>query len=500
METTESKFGEYVRRIQHFQEALSLMAWDLRTGAPKNGVEARAEAIGTLSDEVFALVTSERMGEFLTDLESRFDGLDSKTAALVRECRREFDRYRKIPRDRYRAFVVLTARAESVWEEARDRDDFALFRPYLEEIVAMTREFAEYWGYEKEPYDALLDPYEPGVRTADIDPLFAELKAETVRLVEAIADSGHRPNAAALIRPVTRETQREVCRWALETIGYDFSGGRLDDTAHPFQITLNPGDVRVTTRYDERDIRTALFSVLHEGGHALYEQGIDKELAGTPLYAGASLGIHESQSRFWENVVGRSRAFWQRYYGELRDRLGGGWDDVDLETFYAGINDIRPSLIRTEADEVTYNLHIFLRYDLERALVSGALAVRDLPGAWREKSRELLGIEPSRDAEGVLQDVHWASGSFGYFPTYTLGNVYAAQFREALDRDLGGLDPVLAAGDLARVRGWLRERVHRPGKQLAPLDVLARATGVDHPAAEPLVRYWRGKFVPLYRL
>ncbi|CAB3391484.1 carboxypeptidase M32 [Kyrpidia spormannii] len=500
MTKIQSQFEDYVRRIQHFQEALSLMAWDLRTGAPKKGVEARAEAIGTLSDEVFGLMTSSRMGEFLEALEARAHGLDGRTAALVRECRREYDRNRRIPRERYRAFVVLTAKAESAWEDARNRNDFALLQPYLEEIVAMTREFAGYWGYEKDPYDPLLDLYEPGVRTAEIDPLFATLRKATVALVGEIAESGRRPDPGVFARPVPVETQQRICRWALKTIGYDFDRGRLDETAHPFQITLNAGDVRVTTKYVVEDFRSALFSAFHEGGHALYEQGIDPDLAGTPLYAGASLGVHESQSRFWENVVGRSRAFWEHYYGELTKRLGPAWNDLDIETFYAGINDVRPSPIRTEADEVTYNLHILLRYELERALISGDLKVADLPEAWREKTRALLGFEPNRDADGVLQDVHWASGSFGYFPTYTLGNVYAAQFWEAMDRDLGGFDRRLAEGDVAAVREWLREKVHRPGRELQPHEVLKRATGTDRPAAEPLLRYWREKFGPLYGL
>ncbi|MBX6395491.1 MAG: carboxypeptidase M32 [Alicyclobacillaceae bacterium] len=500
LEEKKTEFYQYVRRMQHYQEALSLMAWDLRTGAPKKGVEGRAEAIGTLSEDVFALATSDQMEDFLTFLESRPQELDEKTAALVRECRREFDRYRKIPRDRYRDFVVLTTRAESVWEEAKAKDDFSLFRPYLEQIVAMTREFVEYWGYEQDPYDPLLDQYEPGVRTADIDPLFHQLREETVRLTMAIAGSGRRPDLSVLRRPVPVERQRKICRWALETIGFDFSAGRLDETVHPFEISLNPGDVRVTTKYEENDVRTALFSVLHEGGHALYEQGIDPDLAGTPLFNGASLGIHESQSRFWENFVGRSRAFWDRYYGELQRQLGADWEAVDPDTFYGGINDVAPSFIRTEADEVTYNLHIFLRYELERSLIGGSLEVRDLPEAWREKSRELLGIVPERDVEGVLQDVHWASGSFGYFPTYTLGNVYAAQFWEAIQREVGDWEQLLRKGELGTIRQWLRDRIHRHGKRLTPMEILAQATGEPRPSADPLIRYWRKKFEPLYNL
>lgn len=492
-----SQFYAYVARMQHYREALALMAWDLRTGAPPKGVSARAEAVGTLSEDVFAMAVSERMEEFLGELEPVREQLDERTRALVRECRREFDRNRKIPRERYREFVVLTTRAESVWEEAKAKGDFLLFRPYLEQIVTFLREFVEYWGYEEDPYDALLDSYEPGVRTRDIDPLFRRLREETVRLVGEIAGTGRRPDTSAFLRSVPPDRQRELCRWILEVIGFDFEGGRLDETVHPFEISLNPGDVRVTTRYEPGDVRTALFGVLHEGGHALYEQGIDPDLAGTPLWTGASMGIHESQSRFWENLVGRSLSFWERYFGELRHRLGPEWAELTLEQFYAGINDVAPSLIRTEADEVTYNLHIFLRYDLERALIAGSLEVRDLPEAWREQSRALLGVVPEGDAEGVLQDVHWASGSFGYFPTYTLGNLYAAQLREAIARDLGDWDGLLREGELGAVLRWLRDRIHRYGKLFDPLDLLRRATG-EEPSAEPLVRYLRNKYGPLY--
>ncbi|MBX5436935.1 MAG: carboxypeptidase M32 [Alicyclobacillaceae bacterium] len=487
--------------MQHYHEAISLMHWDLRTGAPRKGVELRSEAIGTLAGELFELATSPQLGEMLEALsdDSVFPALDRITQAAVREVRREYERNRKIPADRHRAFVVLTAKAQTVWEEAKAASDFSLLRPYLEEIVAMTSEFIDCWGYGEHRYDTLLDMYEPGVTVRLLDDIFGRLREDTVALVQAIVASGRRVDTTPLQRYFDPARQRQFSRLLLERMGYDFEAGRLDETAHPFESAINRYDVRVTTKFLPHDVRSAIFSTIHEGGHALYEQGISPDLIDTPLCNGTSYGIHESQSRFWENFIGRSREFWEFNYADLLRLFPAELADVSLDHFHRAVNHVEPSLIRIEADEVTYNLHIMIRYELEKALVAGDLKVADLPGVWREKMREYLGVEPATDAEGVLQDVHWSGGDFGYFPSYALGNVYAAQFRSALARDIPDFMEQVRRGELQAIKAWLNDRIHRHGKLLKPKEIIRQVTGEDVNAVH-LVAYFREKFEPLYGL
>jgi carboxypeptidase Taq len=496
---TVRRFREYVRTITHYQEALNLMAWDLRTGAPKKGVPLRAEAIGTLSSEVFRMSTSDEMGQYLDTLEdpSVFPRLDSVTQATVRVLRKEFERSRRIPPDQHRAFVVLVSQAESAWEDAKQSADFASFRPYLEQIVEFQKEFAEAWGYTGHRYDALLDKYEPGTTVAQLDPLFEAIGRDTVQLLQAIVNSGRRPAWQASGRRFEVVKQRELSLYMLRAMGYDFDAGRLDETVHPFQSTINRYDTRVTTRFVEDDLFSSLFGTIHEGGHALYEQGISTDLIGTPLCTGASMGIHESQSRFWENMVGRSRAFWEHHYPTLLRIFPTQFADVSLEDFYRAINDVQPSLIRIDADEVTYNLHIIVRYELEKALIAGDLKVADLPGAWNEKMKAYLGIVPRHDGEGVLQDVHWAGGDFGYFPSYALGNLYAAQFLEAMERQVPDWKDELRTGRVDAILEWQREHIHRYGRMLEPADIVLRATGRPLESG-PWMRYLRTKYGALY--
>jgi carboxypeptidase Taq len=502
VETWLDEFRQYVKKMVHFQEALSLMFWDLRTGAPKKGVAGRAEAIGTLSTEVFKMATSPQMEEYLNALSAPeiYEQLDRVTQVMVRECRKEWERNRKIPQDRYQEYVILTSQAESVWEEAKHTSDFDMFRPYLEKIVAMNIEFIDYWGYGEHKYDTLLDQYEPGMTVRKLDEIFGELRSKTVELVQAIVHvSARKPDIEPFLRFYDPGKQREFNRYILEKMGYDFQAGRLDETVHPFEITLNQGDVRVTTKYDPHDLRTALFSTIHEGGHALYEQNISPQLAGTPLSTGTSMGIHESQSRFWENIIGRSLEFWQCYYPDLVQAFPAQLSDVPLDTFYRGINRVEPSLIRIEADEVTYNLHIMIRYELEKGLIQGEIRVADLPGIWAEKMKEYLGVVPRNDAEGVLQDVHWAGGSFGYFPSYSLGNLYAAQFAHAMEKDMPDVRERIRKGDLLHIKEWLREKIHQHGKLYTPSELIERVTG-EPLNASYLVRYLENKFKPLYHL
>ncbi|WP_249226779.1 carboxypeptidase M32 [Alicyclobacillus mengziensis] len=493
-------FRNEVARILHFEEAMYLMEWDLRTGAPKRGVPLRAEAIGTLSDEVFRAKTSPRMESYLNRLSDPdvFATLDSVTAGTVRELKRQFDRDKAIPADRKKAFVMLTSEAQSVWEEAKETSDFELFRPYLERIVDMQLEFIDYWGFENDPYDTLLHHFEPGLTVAELDPIFRNLRQETVRLLQDIVASGVRPEVGPLLQDFPIWQQRELSTELLLYMGFDFSAGRLDTTVHPFMSSINRYDARVTTMYVKNDLRSSVFSTIHEGGHALYEQGIADELIGTPLCTGTSMGMHESQSRFYENMIGRSMEFWETKYPSLLERfptLSG----MSLEAFYAAINEVQPSLVRIDADEVTYNLHIMIRYEIEKALINRSVKVAELPLVWGEKMQDYLGVVPPNDALGVLQDVHWSGGDFGYFPSYTLGNIYAAQIREALHRDIPDYMSEVLQGHLLGIKNWLNDKVHRFGKLLGPREILQQVTGqgIDSGA---LVRYLNDKYRPLYHI
>lgn len=501
LEQTVKSFREYVRKMKSYGEALDVLYWDLRTGAPRKGVEQRSEAIGVLSAEMFRMSVSDEMGRYMDELSApgAYEQLDEVNRKLVDECRKEYERSKKIPPERYQEYVVLTSQAESVWEEAKPKADFAMFRPYLERIVEFNREFIGLWGYEGHPYNALLDLYEPGMTVEQLDPLFAAVRSQLVPLVSAIRQSPNAPDTAFLRKTFDIDKQKAFSRFILGELGYDFEAGRLDESAHPFAIGLNPGDVRITTRYLPDDVTSALFGTIHECGHALYEQNIAKELVGTTLCTGTSMGIHESQSRFWENMIGRSLPFWQRYYGKLQELYPESFAGVSVDRFYRAINVVQPSLIRIEADELTYNLHIMIRYEIEKSLFDGSLQVAELPEYWNAKYEEYLGVVPSHDGEGVLQDVHWSGGSFGYFPSYALGNLYSAQMKHAMERELGSVDALTADGKFDAIKGWLVERIYRYGKLLTPREIAVRATG-EPLNPDYLVSYLRDKYTAIYKL
>ena len=498
-EQTLKAFRAYVKKMKSYGEAVDVMYWDLRTKAPKKSVESRSEAIGALSGEMFRMSVSDEMGGFLQRLSEPdiYAQLDELNRKLVDECKKDYERSKKIPPEKYEAYVVLTSQAESVWEEAKAKADFAMFQPYLEKIVETNLEFVELWGYEGHKYNTLLDLYEPGMTVGKLDQLFAGVREKLVPLVAAVGKSSNKPDTGFLRQTFDTGKQKEFSLYILRELGYDFDAGRLDESAHPFAIGLNPGDVRITTRYLPNDVTSALFGTIHECGHALYEQNISGDLAGTPLCTGASMGIHESQSRFWENMIGRSRPFWERYYPKLQEYYPEQLGSVPLESFYRAINVVEPSLIRIEADELTYNLHIMIRYELEKALFEGSVRVKDLPGAWNEKYKEYLGVAPEHDGEGVLQDVHWAGGSFGYFPSYALGNMYAAQFRHAMQKQLPDLDQMAGRGDFAPIREWLAEHIHKYGKLLTPKEIVLRVTG-EELNPDYLIQYLQEKYGALY--
>lgn len=495
----EKEFKEYVKKISAYNEALALIFWDLRTGAPKKGVEQRSEVIGVLSSEVFNMITSKEMESFITELSVEKAILSETTNKMVQECKKEFERNKKIPANEYKEFVILQSRSESAWEEAREKADFSLFQPYLEQIVAYTRKFVEYWGYEGQKYNTLLDMYEPGMTVDILDSVFSELRSRIVPLVKQIAESEHRPETAFLYKEFPKEKQHQLNLEVLKQLGYDFNSGRLDETVHPFATGINRGDVRVTTRYDENDFRGAIFGTIHECGHAIYEQNIAEELTGTLLDSGTSMGIHESQSLFFENFIGRNYSFWKNKFTLLKEYAPEQFDDVTLDEFYRGINESKPSFIRIEADELTYPLHIMIRYELEKALFNGELEVKDLPKVWNEKYKDYLGIVPENDAMGVLQDVHWSDGSFGYFPSYALGYMYAAQIKQSMLKDLPDFDKLLEAGDIAPIREWLNEKIHKYGKTKKPLEILKETTG-EGLNVQYLIKYLENKYKEVYKI
>jgi len=498
---TEQKFLDYVNKISHYEEAVGLMTWDLRTGAPKKGIARRGEAAGTLSSEIFHMNTSESMKAFLSELKTpeAWENIQEVTRRAVLECEENLKKFENVPPEEFKAYVILTARSEAAWEEAKESGDFQTMLPYLEQIIAYQRKYAGWKGFKDHPYNALLDDYEPGLTVETVDAVFSRLKQAIVPLVEKIQKEGAAPETNFLFHPFPAEKQEAFSREVLKSMGYDFEAGRLDTTVHPFAVGLNTGDVRVTTKYDEKDFRTAVFGTIHEGGHALYEQNISPQLDGTPLSGGASMGIHESQSLFWENFVGRHINFWKKHYPVLKNYAAGQFDDIPLEKFYRAVNAAGPSLIRIEADELTYCLHIILRYELEKALINGEMEAADLPEAWNDKMEELFGIRPSHDGEGVLQDVHWPGGAFGYFPSYALGYVYAAQLKHAMLQDLPEFDELLEEGRLASIKDWLTENVHKHGKAKKPLDIIQKATG-EKVNADYLIQYLTNKYSAVYKL
>ena len=479
--TPEQAYEEIValsRAESVLASCLDLLEWDEEVCMPRSGVEHRAEQRAALAGLVHDRGTDPRYEELLNTVEGSALVRDpeSPAAVNVREIRRSFDRERRLPRRLVEEWARVTAVAQQQWAESRRNDDYAAFAPWLERIFALARERADAVGYDGARYDALLDDYEPGMTTDRVTALFANLRSRLVPLVASLRDMPV-PARDVLAREFPIDRQKRFVQETAATLGFDLQSGRLDIGQHPFCTAIGPGDVRIALRYDAHDFASGFFALLHELGHALYDQGLDPRHYGTPMGDAASLGLHESQSRMWENLVGRSEGFWQHFYPMLRTGFLEPLHDVPLETFRRAVNHVTPSPIRIEADEVTYDLHITIRFELELALLSGDLRAAELPGAWNELYDRHLGIRPANDREGCLQDIHWSEGLIGYFPTYTLGNVYAAQLFAAAERAVGPLEESFARGEFAPLREWLREHVHRHGMRWPVATLIERATG-----------------------
>jgi carboxypeptidase Taq len=490
----------HLAAIADIESAAALLRWDQETLMPPGGADGRAEALATMSRMSHEQFVSDRTDALLDAAEAAAGHLepDSDNAALLRVTRRDLTRDRKLPA----AFVAERARAASqstqVWRDARPRGDFVAFRPYLAQMVDFARRTADYLGYDAHPYDALLDLYEPGMTSREVAQLFERLRAATVPLVAAIVERGARVDTAVLDQDYEEEPQRRFALSIVQEFGYDLRSGRLDTSAHPFSTGITRGDVRITTRYPRRSL-SAIFGVFHEAGHAMYTQGTSPALDRTPLADGASNGIHESQSRLWENLVGRSLPFWRYAFPLLQRLFFSQLGDVPVDRFYRAVNHVQPSLIRVEADEVTYNLHIILRFEIERGLIAGEIRTEDLPEIWNAKMAEYLGIRPPDAADGVLQDIHWSGGMIGYFPSYTIGNVASAQLFAAARRAEPDVPAQIGRGEFGPLLGWLRDNVHASGRKFFPRELLIRATG-EPLNPEPYLRYLNEKFSKIYGL
>lgn len=477
------------------KSAAGLLGWDQETFMPPKGGAARAESQAVLGTLLHQKQTSETMRKLLDSAEA--GPLSARDAALARELRRDHEMARRIPEELATELARATSLSQQAWAKARAQNAPADFFPWLQKMVELKRREADCLGYADTPYDALLDQFEPGSRAAVVRPVLEKLRDGLVPLLRRILDErastqSLKPSWAG--RNIPLDQQKAFNERLLRDMGFDLEAGRLDASAHPFTQGMAPGDVRLTTRYREDDWLNAVFSTLHEGGHGLYEQGLPESEWGNPLGEAASLSIHESQSRFWENRVGRSRAYWERYLPVAQEHFGSALAGAGVDEVLREVNAVSPSFIRVEADEATYNLHILLRFQLEEALFSGALEVEGLSEAWDDGMEKMLGIRPPDAARGFLQDVHWSCGLFGYFPTYTMGNLYAAQLAVAFEREQGSIDAKVRAGDFASMREWLREKIHRHGREFPAAELAKRATGEDlNP--EYFLKYLEGKYL-----
>lgn len=485
--------------VEDLQKSAALLEWDQQCYMPEGGSAPRSYQLSTLQSVAHQKFTSDTVGELLEALEQAAQDLapDSNEARLIQVTRRQYDKLTRVPSPWVAEFFETIGRAYKIWEQARTEDDFARFEPSLKKIVELRRQYASYFQPYEHVYDPLLDDFEPGMKTREIQAVFDALRPLQVELVKAISERPQVDNSF-LFQAFDSQQQWDFGVKVISDFGYDWQHGRLDKAAHPFTINFGRDDVRITTRVDPNFFNPAFFATLHECGHALYEQGSAPELERTPLAGGASMAIHESQSRMWENLVGRSLPFWVHYYPQLQQAFPQ-LNAVDLQTFYRGINRVEPSLIRVEADEATYNLHIMLRLEIEIGLMEGSVEVKDLPEIWNSRVQEYLGVKPTNNSSGVLQDVHWSNGYFGYFPTYALGNVVAAQFWQKINQDIPDLQNQIESGQFAELLGWVRTHIHQHGKKFEPQELVQRITGskID---SQPYIDYLQEKYSQVYQL
>ena len=494
LEQLKERLGE----VQDIGRAASLLSWDQQVNMPPAGNEARGQQLATLGKIAQEKFINDEVGRLIEDLQQELNGADTEEAALVRVAARDYDKARRVPPSFVAEQAIVTSKALEAWIEARAKSDFSIFQPHLERVVELVHQYISFFPPSDHPYDILLDDYESWMKTAEVKAIFDSLRPKQVKLLRAIS-SARQVKDDFLYKRYNEKKLNEFGEAVITRFGYEWSRGRQDKAPHPFQTSFSVNDVRITTRFEADNPMAMLFSTMHEAGHAMYEQGIDPKYDRTPLAGGASLAVHESQSRMWENLVGRSYPFWEHFYPMLKKAFPSQLDGVSLKAFYKAINKVEPSLIRVNADEATYNMHIMLRLELEIGMVEGAIAIKDLPEIWNEKMQEYLGITPPDHARGVLQDIHWSYGAIGYFSTYALGNLVSAQLWEKINKEIPDLNDQIRKGEFAALLDWLRRNIHRHGQRYEPQKLVKMVTGskITH---EPYVRYLTKKYSEIYGL
>ncbi len=499
MSELEKKLKDFLELKKQYDHVTTLLYWDMETGTPKLGQQAHVDALTYFSTRSFEMGTSDELEQMLQALSEpkEYEALDDTMKFIVTRMKRDMDKDKRIPKDLFEAFVRAQAEAGNAWRDAKNASDFSMFAPHLEKMIKMRKEITGYTDPGKEIYDALLDNYEEGMDTETIDHLFGDLKKELIPLVKQIL-AAKQPDDSKFKGHYDVDAQKKVQNLLLDYIGFSKDAGSVGETEHPFTLNFNSKDVRVSNHYYEEEPLFAMFSAIHEGGHAIFEQNVnpayDNTVAGSCCY----MGVHESQSRFYENILGRNKNFWLPIYDKLGELLPQ-FKEITLDEFYHEINHVRNSMIRTEADEVTYCFHIILRYEMEKAIFRDHVPVAKLPELWNEKMKEYLDIVPANDAEGILQDMHWSDASFGYFPSYLLGSIYDGMYLEELEKELGSVDELLAAGKIGEITKWLNQKIHWYGSTRTPKEVIANVCGKEV-SAEPLIRYFKEKYSKLYDL
>ncbi|MBR4942205.1 MAG: carboxypeptidase M32 [Clostridia bacterium] len=496
LETALHQLESLQQKLYAFRTAASALYLDGVTVAPRDTSEGRGVALGILAGEEHKLFSSAETGELIAFLETRKEELTPEVARQVQLLRRSYDQLSRIPADEYMEYAQLTNQASDVWHRAKETSDFELFRPVLEKLVAFNRKFAGYYDAEKAPYDALLNEYERGMTMEKLDLFFDTLRQRLVPVIRKISGQPQIDDSF-LHKVYPIEDQRKFSDYLMEVLGMDRGHSTIGETEHPFTLNFNSRDVRITTHYTETELAFSMYSVIHEGGHALYELGVNPDYDYNCLSGGVSMGVHESQSRFYENLIGRSRPFISAVYPRIREFFPEQLNDVSAEDFYKAVNKAEPSLIRTEADELTYCFHVMIRYEIEKQLIGGTLEVKDVPETWNRLYKEYLGIDVPDDRHGCLQDSHWSGGSFGYFPSYALGSAYSAQMLRNMEQDIDVWGSV-SNGDLSPVTAWLKEKIHKYGSLLEPGEVVKQACGEFDPTV--YTDYLEDKFLRLYGL
>ena len=493
------KLQDYLDKMNRFNHVTTLLYWDMRTGMPKEGFARHIDAVTYFSTEAFEMGTSEELGNLLTELAKpeEFTALDEKWKFVVSKMKRDYDKNKRIPKELYERYVRAEAESERAWEEAKQACDYPMFAPHLKEMIALTKEMVSYTDPDKEVYDALLNQYEEGMDSETIDRIFGDLKKELVPLVDQIL-AAKEPDDSKFLGNFDVDAQVKVQKLLLDYIGFSWEKGAVGTTEHPFTLNFSSKDVRVTNHYYEDMPISAMFSAIHEGGHAIFEQNVNPEYDGTVAGSCQFMGLHESQSRFYENVLGRNKNFWIPIYDKVGELLPQ-FKEIRLDEFYREINHVRNSFIRTEADELTYAFHIIIRYEMEKAIFRDGADVNDLPEMWNKKMQEYLKITPRNDAEGILQDTHWSGAMFGYFPTYLLGSIYDGMYLEQIEKELGSIDTILAEGRILEITHWLNEKIHRFGSTRLPKETLLAVCGKEV-TAEPVIRYFKEKYTDVYGL